>query len=143
MIIPDTNLLLYAVDASSPHHARARQWLDATMRGVEPVGFAWAVLLGFLRISTNARILERPLTIAEATQVIDLWIAQPVAGMVAPGDRHWTILQDLLHTAGRGGNLTTDAHLAALCIERGATLASADADFTRFHGLRFLNPLRQ
>ncbi|MBU6365657.1 MAG: type II toxin-antitoxin system VapC family toxin [Gemmatimonadetes bacterium] len=142
MIVPDTNLLLYAVDASSAHHERSRRWLDATIGGVEPVGFAWVVLLGFVRISTNPRILEQPLPLHDALGVVNLWLAQPVASVVEPGERHWAILQGLLREAGRGGNLTTDAHLAALCIERGATLASADGDFTRFRGLRFLNPLR-
>lgn len=142
MLVPDTNLLLYAVDASSPQHARASHWLDGVMSGAEPVGLSWTVLLGFVRISTNGRILERPLTIEEATDVVDLWLRQPVTSIVEPGERHWAILQELLRGAGRGGNLTTDAHLAALCIERGATLASADADFTRFNGLRFVNPLR-
>ena len=142
MLVPDTNLLLYAIDASSPHHVRAHAWLDTVMASAEPVGLSWTVLLGFLRISTNGRILEQPLTIREATSVVDLWLAQPVVSVVEPGERHWAILQELLRGAGRGGNLTTDAHLAALCIERGATLASADADFTRFHGLRFVNPLR-
>lgn len=142
MIVPDTNLLLYAVDASSAHHHRARRWLDATMAGVEPVGFPWVVLLGFVRISTNPRILEQSLALHDALGVVQLWLAQPVASVVEPGPRHWDILQGLLREAGRGGNLTTDAHLAALCLERGATLASADGDFTRFRGLRFLNPLR-
>ncbi len=142
MIVPDTNLLLYAVDASNVQHERARGWLDATMRGAEPVGFAWVVLLGFVRISTNPRILDHPLAVDDALHVVDLWLSQPVAALVEPGARHWAILKGLLRDAGRGGNLTTDAHLAALCIERGATLASADGDFTRFRGLRFLNPLR-
>jgi toxin-antitoxin system PIN domain toxin len=141
VIVVDTNLLLYAVDASSPRHALARQWLDATMQGDEPVGFAWAALLGFVRISTNPRIFEHCLPLEQALGIVSLWLQQPVATVVEPGERHWEILQTLVRDAGRGGALVTDAHLAALCIERGATLASADGDFTRFRGLRFLNPL--
>jgi toxin-antitoxin system PIN domain toxin len=113
------------------------------MTGGEPVGFAWTALLGFVRIATNPRILEQPIPLDVALEVVRLWLAQPVATVVEPGARHWPILQQLLQEAGRGGNLVTDAQLAALCIERGATLASADADFTRFRGLRYYNPFQQ
>lgn len=126
VVVPDTNLLLYAVDATSPHHAGAKRWLDALLGGDEPVGFPWAVLLGFVRISMNARIMQEPLELNDALYVVSLWMHQPVVVTVKPGAEHWSILLPLLLEARRGGNLTTDAHLAALCIERGATLASAD-----------------
>jgi hypothetical protein len=142
MIVPDTNLLLYAVDASSPHHRIAHAWLDRVMNGAEPVGFAWTAVIGFVRITTNPRILEQPIPLETALQLMRRWLAQPVSTVVEPGARHWAILQQLLQEAGRGGNLVTDAHLAALCIERGATLASADADFSRFRGLRYCNPIQ-
>jgi uncharacterized protein len=141
VIVPDVNLLVYAVHRESPEHERARVWLDTIMNGDEPVGLGWAVLLGFTRIITNGRIFERPWTIADAVALVDTWLALPGVTIIDPMPRHWAMLRDLLTTAGRGSNLTTDAHLATLCIERGATLHSADNDFARFRSLRWVNPL--
>ncbi len=141
MIVPDTDLLIYAVNTESPQHARAEAWLDALLRGDEPVGLSWTTLHGFLRLTTNARIMTRALHITDAMAVVDLWLSNRLVTMVQPGDGHWSIMRDLLREAGRGANLTTDAHLAALCIERGATLHTADGDFSRFRGLRWKNPL--
>ena len=107
----------------------------------EPVAFTWVVVLGFLRIATNPRIQPRPLTAAQAVTVVEGWLAQPVTRVVVPGDEHWRILKSLLHHVGTAGNLTTDAHLAALAIENGATLCSTDTDFQRFSHLRWVNPL--
>ncbi|WP_309672417.1 type II toxin-antitoxin system VapC family toxin [Gemmatimonas sp.] len=142
MIIPDVNVLVYAVHAESEQHAAARAWLDKLLTGDEPVGFCWAVLAGFIRVSTNPRVVAMPARLDRATELVDLWLAQRVVSVVEPGPGHWTIMRALLREAGRGGNLTTDAHLAALCIEGGATLHSADGDFARFRGLRYENPLR-
>lgn len=141
MIVPDVNLLLYAVNPDAPPHARAKRWLDAALRGDEPVGFAWVVLIAFVRITTHARVFPSPMALDDALAIVTGWLALPVAVVIEPGAEHWRILQQLLRDARRGGNLATDAHLAALCIERGATLHSADADFTRFRGLRWENPL--
>lgn len=142
MIVPDVNLLIYAVHRESPHHETARAWLDAVLNGDEPVGFAWTVLMGFVRVITNARVMSgRPLTVEQALAVVDVWLTRPMASTVEPGTGHWAIFRQLLIEARRGANLTTDAHLAALCIERGATLVSADSDFQRFRGLRYENPL--
>ena len=141
MKLVDANLLLYAVDEASPHHKRARVWLEDALSGAEPVGFAWSVLLAVLRLSTQPRIFQHPLDVDEAFGLVDGWLAQPSASVVHPTTRHSDILRALLEPLGTAGNLTTDAHLAALAIEHGAELCSADADFARFPGLRWSNPL--
>jgi toxin-antitoxin system PIN domain toxin len=140
--LPDVNLLLYAVDESSPHHARARSWLEQKLSGTEEVGFAWLALLGFIRISTNPFAFENPLSVAKAFEFVDSWLGQPVATIVQPTAQHAAHLHDLLESVGTAGNLTSDAHLAALAIEHGAELCSHDADFSRFEGLRWSDPLR-
>jgi toxin-antitoxin system PIN domain toxin len=141
MILCDANLLLYAYDASSSAHEASRQWLEATLSGVEPVGLPWNSLLAFLRISTNPRAVTRPLALAEATAIVSSWLELPLVLIPAPGPRHWEILERVVRSAQARGPLVTDAHLAALAIEHGALLASTDRDFTRFEGLRLLNPL--
>ena len=142
MILLDANMLLYAVNRDAPHHAAARTWLETALSGTQPVGLAWVVILAFLRISTNRRIFERPLEIRQATQFIDEWLEQPVTSVVLPGQNHWQILQTLVRQTGTGGNLTTDAHIAALCLEHGAAIVSTDHDFKRFPGVDHINPLQ-
>lgn len=137
----DANLLLYAYDSGSRYHGRARGWLEATLSGDEPVGFAWQTLLAFLRITTSPRVLERPIGIAEATSVVAGWLAQPGVTVLDPGERHWSLMQRLLPAAQAAGPLVMDAHLAALAIEHGATLCTHDRDFARFPGLRVSYPL--
>ena len=141
MKLVDLNLLLYAIDDGAPHHAAARPWLEETLSGTEEVGFAWAVLLGFVRLSTNPAVFEQPLSAGEALDYVDGWLAQPVATVVHPTEAHAARLRELLQPLGTAGNLTTDAHLATLAIEHGAELCSADTDFARFPGLRWHNPL--
>lgn len=141
MTLSDVNLLIYAYDTSSPHHERARSWLEARLSGVETVGFAWATLLAFVRLVTNPRVFESPFRIDEALDVVDAWLGAPCATVLHPGPRHAVLLRQLLEPLGTAGNLTTDAHLAALALEHDATLYSADADFRRFPGLRWSNPL--
>ena len=141
MKLVDANLLLYAIDERSPRHGAARAWLEARLSGDEPVAFAWAVLLAFLRLSTNPRVFEHPLSAERAFDVIQAWLAQPCATMVHPGDRHALLLRQLLGSLGTAGNLVSDAHLAALAIEHGAELSSSDTDFARFSGLRWKNPI--
>jgi toxin-antitoxin system PIN domain toxin len=137
----DLNLLLYAIDEEALAHQPAKAWLEEVLSGTEEVGFAWVVLLGFLRLSTNPAVFERPLNPDEASDYLDGWLAQPVAAIVDPGSGHVTRLGDLLRGLGTAGNLTTDAHLAALAIEHGAELCSRDADFSRFPDLRWRDPL--
>ncbi len=141
MKLPDVNLLLYALDETSPHHSRARPWLEALLSGTEPAGFAWVVLLAFVRLSTRSQLFARPLTPAEAFAVVEGWLAQPCALVLNPTERHLALLRGLVEPLGTAGNITTDAHLAALAIEHGGEICSADTDFARFRGLRWSNPL--
>lgn len=141
MIFVDANLLIYAVNRDSPSHTRAREWLEETLSGETAVGLPWICLLAFVRITTHRGILARPLSVSEALDFVDSWLNQPFVGLVSPGDNHWPILRNLLRATGTGGNLTSDVHLAALAIEHGATIHSADYDFQRFAGLEHVNPL--
>jgi len=141
VILVDANLLIYAVDADAPHHARARNWLERTLSGTTHVGLPWIVLLAFVRVTTREGILVRPLTPRAATDYVDSWLGLPHVDAVSPGPNHWPVLRSLLVATGTAGNLTSDAHLAALAIEHGAALHSSDHDFGRFPGLNFTNPL--
>lgn len=141
MIIPDLNLLLHAHNRDSPRHAAARDWWQGLMEGQEPVALAWVVILGFLRLATHPRLSARPLDVTGACRHVRAWLAQPPVRTLAPGPDHAAVLLRLLEEVGVAGNLTTDAHLAALAIEQQATLHSTDADFARFQGLRWRNPL--
>lgn len=141
MILPDVNLLIHAYNRDSPGHAGAREWWESRMNGPAPVGLAWVAILGFIRISTHRTILDNPLPVATACDHARSWLAQPQVTVLQPGERHAEILFDLLGEVGTAGNLTTDAHLAALAIEYQAVLHTTDADFARFSGLRWRNPL--
>lgn len=143
MKVVDLNLLLYAVNRDSPHHARAKAWLEQTLSDEDPVALPWVVLLGFLRLATSARVFPQPLAPEQALAVVDGWLARPALMPLPPGEEHWRILRDLLSRAGTAGNLVTDAHLAALAIEHGAELCSTDSDFARFRQLRCVNPLAE
>jgi toxin-antitoxin system PIN domain toxin len=140
--LPDANLLLYALNESSPHHSGALNWLEQVLSGTEPIGFTWTVLLAFIRISTRPQLFPSPLDPAEAFDIVDGWLAQPSALVLHPTERHLAILRGLVEPFGTAGNITGDAHLAALAIEYGGEVCSADNDFDRFTGLRWTNPLR-
>jgi toxin-antitoxin system PIN domain toxin len=140
--VVDLNLLLYAINVDAPHHERARAWWEETLSGEEPVGLAWIVVLGFLRLATRKGLFPQPLTCEQALDVAEEWIRHSAVVLLPPGERHWSVLRTLLEDAGTAGNLTTDAHLAALAIEYDATLCSTDNDFARFRPLlRFVNPI--
>lgn len=141
MILPDVNLLVHAYNVESPRHAAARAWWERALNSTAPVALTWAVLLAFIRLTTNRQVLTNPLPAAAACAHVRAWLAQPYVGILHPGDRHAEILFGLLEAVGTAGNLTTDAHLAALAIEHQAELHSTDADFSRFSGLRWINPL--
>jgi toxin-antitoxin system PIN domain toxin len=142
MILPDVNVLLYAYDAGAQEHEAARLWWGRAFEEDQPpVGLAWTVILGFVRISTSRNIWTKPFTIAEVAAIVRSWLTQPSARIIAPGEGHADILFRLLEEAGTAGNLTTDAHLAALAIEYRAEVATADADFSRFRGVRWFNPV--
>ncbi len=139
MTLVDLNVLLYAVNSSSRHHTVAREWLEAAIASHEPTGLSWVVLIGFLRLTTRSGILPEPLQIEEAGELVSGWLVQPGVRVVNPTGEHWHHLEQLLTSSGTGGNLTTDAHLAALAISHGATLVSFDHDFARFPSLRWQN----
>lgn len=141
MILVDANLLIYAYHADSREHAASRRWLEDALAGNEFVRFAWLTLWAFLRISTHPRVFDKPLAIADAEAAISSWLAQPVCGIVEPGERHWEILRTLARHGQATGPLLMDAALAAIAIEHGATLCTTDRDFARFSGLEWKNPL--
>ena len=141
MILVDANLLLYAYDPRSEQHTASRRWLEDALSGPTLVRFAWLSLWAFLRISTNPRVFERPLSMTEAEGHVSSWLAQPVAGVLDPGERHWEILRGLTAAGQTAGPLVMDAALAAIAIEHGATLCTTDRDFARFPGLHWTNPL--
>ena len=141
MKLLDVNLLLYAVNEDSPFHTNAKFWIEEVLSGTEAVAFDWSVLLAFLRLSTRPVVFPKPLKLSEAFVLIESWLSQPCVTVVYPTERHARLLTDLLLPFGTAGNLTTDAHLAALAMEHGAELCSCDADFGRFPGLRWANPL--
>ncbi len=141
MIIPDLNLLVYAHNAADQRHAAAREWWETCLNGHEPVGMAWATLLGFVRLTTHRQVLVSPLPVATATGVVEEWLDQPIVRVLVPGRDHARHCFGFLKKLGVAGNLTTDAHLAALALEYQAELHSTDTDFARFPGLRWRNPL--
>ena len=141
MILVDTNLLIYATDKANERHFAARTWLEAQLVGDAGVAFTWVALLGFIRVSTNRRIMPNPLTMAEAVDRVSAWLAHGKSRLVGPTLDHWPHLQTMLWAAPQGGNLTTDAHLAAVAVEHDCELCSADGDFSRFPGLKWRNPL--
>jgi uncharacterized protein len=141
VIVVDLNLLIYAVNEDAPQHERARRWWEGVVSQSETIGLAWAVVFGFLRLTTNPRVMPRPLAPEKAFAVIDDWFAQPPVEPIEPTERHWAIVKEILAPLGTAGNLTSDAHLAALAIEHGARLFSTDNDFARFSPLRWVNPL--
>ncbi len=140
MKLVDANLLIYAINEADDRQPSARAWLDAALNGNEPVGFAWVVVLGFLRLVTKIGLFSDPLPVADALTVVRLWLEQPPSVIVEPTTRHLEVLSGLLTTAGTGGNLTNDAHLAALGVEHGAEIVTYDSDFGRFAGVRWTMP---
>lgn len=140
MQIVDANVLLYAVNERSEQHDAARSWLDRALSGRETVGFSWMVLLAFVRLTTHPAVFPLPLSIEDAAAVVRVWLAQPTAVVVEPTVRHIDIMEGLLSELGTAANLVNDAHLAALALEHAADVVSFDADFSRFDGVRWLNP---
>lgn len=142
MILVDANLLLYAYhERAEQHDASRRTWLEAWLSGPELVRFAWLTLWAFLRIGTNPRVFEHPLSTSEAEAVVSSWLAQPVVDILDPGERHWEILRGLMREGQAAGPLVMDAVIAAIALEHGATLCTTDRDFSRFPGLKWTNPL--
>ena len=141
MILVDANLLLHAYNPRSVDHQRSKTWVEEALSGSDPVGFAWPTLWAFLRIATNARVFARPLSAVEAEGIVSSWLDRSVTVVLQPGDRHWHILGELMRDGQVSGPLVTDAVLAAIAIEHGATICTTDRDFARFRGLQWMNPL--
>jgi len=141
MTIIDANLLIYFYNEASEHHPRAATWVDSLINSTEQIGLPWITLWAFLRLSTAPRVLPRPLSPADAFAIVRDWIEQPAVIVVQPASRYAAILERLVVGTGARAGLVTDAALAALAIENGATLASADHDFSRFPDLKWVNPL--
>jgi toxin-antitoxin system PIN domain toxin len=141
LILVDANILLYAYHPRAEQYAKSQAWLEAVLSGPDLVRFAWLMLWAFLRIATNPRVFDRPLSTAEAEAAISSWLAQPVVGILEPGERHWDILRGLVRDGQAAGPLVMDAVLAAIALEHGATLCTTDRDFARFSGLKWENPL--
>jgi hypothetical protein len=141
MKLLDANLLIYAVNSDAPLHRPAKQWLERTLSEGETVAFSWNVLLAFLRLTTRPGLFANPLPVETAFEILSGWLRQPPVVLIHPGPRHLSILRGLITAHGTAGNLTSDAHLAALAMEHGAELCSCDSDFARFGGLRWQNPL--
>lgn len=140
-MLVDANLLLYAVDEDSPFHGAARAWVEATLNGSRRVGIAWVSITAFLRIATNPRALRDPLAPTDAWSIVDAWLDAPAVWVPEPGRGHREILGRLVRDLDLRANLIPDAVLAALCIEHGLEMISADSDFARFTEIRWTNPL--
>lgn len=140
MKLIDTNVLVYAVNAASSKHVESRVWLENALSGQAPVGFAWIAVLGFVRISSNRRLLSPALAVEDAVDLVHEWLAEDSARIISPTERHADLISGLLRAVGTGGNLVNDAHLAALAIEHRAEIVSYDTDFARFPGVRWSTP---
>jgi toxin-antitoxin system PIN domain toxin len=141
MIVPDTNLLLYAYASDLPDHAKAAAWWQACLSGTEPIGLPHVVLFSFVRIATNPRVFQRPMTPVEACGHVGSWLQQPQVQLLAPGVEHVDRVLKLVQALGTAANLVTDAQIAAIAMEFDAIVQTADTDFIRFQGLRWFNPL--
>ena len=137
MRLPDTNVLLYAVNRHSPQNAVAHDWLERSAREPQGMAMVWVTLVGFIRLATRAAIVPEPLSVERALAQVQQWLDHPVVHLLQPGARHMDILARLLLEAGTAGNLTSDAHIAAIAIEHNAEVLTFDKDFARFTGLRY------
>lgn len=141
MIVVDANLLIYSYDTDSSHHKKSRAWVEKIFSGVEPVGLPWQTVSAFLRVTTNRRLPGSRLTVEQAVQIAEEWLAQPNVRMIVAGDEHWSLLKRMMVEGQASGPLVSDAELVALTVEYGGVLYTADRDFARFPGLRWKNPL--
>lgn len=141
MKLVDTNVLLYAVNSAYPEHRPAKSWIDNALSGGAPVGFAWLALVGFVRVATHPTVFERPLAVSEALDVVEAWLEPAPATVLQPGTSHPTVLRTMLEDTGSAGNLSNDAHLAALALEHKATVVTFASDFGKFPGVRWERPL--
>jgi toxin-antitoxin system PIN domain toxin len=141
VIVIDANLLIYAYDLASADHKKSLVWLERVLSGVEAVGLPWQSLSAFLRVTTNRRLAGSRVAVEQAVDIVEEWLQQPNVQILAPGDQHWSVLRRMLMEGRASGPLVSDAQIAALTIEYGGVLYTADRDFARFPGLRWKNPL--
>jgi len=142
VIIPDINLLIYAYNIDAPYHDESLSWWESSLSDRETIGIPWVVMLGFVRIMTSRAVLTDPMEPVEAIGHVRSWLECGQTQVLIPGPRHLEILSEIMSSSRASGRLTTDAHLAAIAIETQAELHSNDADFSRFSGLRWKNPLK-
>jgi len=141
LIVLDANVLIYAYDSASSQHKKARSWVERIFSGFDVVGLPWPAISAFLRFMTNRRLPGTRFTLEQAATIVDGWLEQPNVRLLAPGDQHWPMLRRMLVEGQASGPLVSDAVIAALTIEYGAVLYTADRDFARFPGLKWKNPL--
>lgn len=142
MIVIDANLLIYSHDKRSPHYARSSTWIEAVFSSAEPVGLPWQSISAFLRVVTNRRLPGRGVGLPDAVETVEDWLKQPNLRILVPGDGYWDLLRRMILDGQATGPLVSDAEVAALTIEYGGVLHTADRDFARFPGLRWVNPLQ-
>jgi toxin-antitoxin system PIN domain toxin len=141
MIVPDLNLLIYAYNVDATEHLLAKRWWEACLSEFRPVGLSWAVITGYVRLITGRMAMVDPFSVSDAVSHVRSWLERPQVEILTPGPRHLDLLDSLLRDARASGALAMDAHLAALAIENNAEVHSNDSDFSRFPGLRWINPL--
>jgi hypothetical protein len=141
MIIPDANLLFYVANSGVREHAAAHTWWTSALSGPEPVGLCGPAAFAVLRLTTNARVVATPLRVEDAFAYLDNWLSFPLVSWIEPGPQHYRLVRSLLIASGTGGNLVTDAQIAAIAMEHEAAVYSNDTDFARFPGLKWRNPL--
>jgi toxin-antitoxin system PIN domain toxin len=141
VIVLDANLLIYSYNRGSAYHTKARPWLEKTFSGIEMVGLPWQTVSAFLRVMTNRRLPGECFTVEQAAGIVDLWLAHPIVQVLTPGDEHWRLLRRMVVEGRASGPLVGDSEIATLTVEYGGVLHTADRDFARFPGLRWVNPL--
>jgi uncharacterized protein len=141
MIVLDANLLIYSYDARSSHHKQSLAWIETAFSGTETVGLPWKTVSAFIRVLTNRRLPGLRLSLEQAAELVDEWGAQPSVRFLLPGEDYWQVLRRVIIQGQASGPLVSDAEIAALTIEYGGVLHTADRDFARFPGLRWKNPL--
>jgi toxin-antitoxin system PIN domain toxin len=141
MIVPDVNLLVYAYNKCAPKHEESKLWWEALLNGNRNVAIPWVVSTGFVRIMTHTKVMSPPMTPLYAFEIIESWFLIPHVNPINPGSRHLSFLKQMLKFAGVGGNMMTDIHIASIAMEYQAELHSNDSDFSRFTGLKWINPI--
>lgn len=141
MIVLDANLLIYSYNRASSHHAGARAWLENTLSSIEMVGLPWQAVTAFLRVMTNPKLPAERFNLEQAARIVDLWLVHPNVQVLTPGAGYWPLFRQMVIEGRAAGPRVSDAEIAALTIEYGGVLYTADRDFARFPGLRWKNPL--